>query len=316
LTNAAGTVTDTVIYDAWGNIVSRTGTTAIVFLWVGVVEYYFDVETGQIYIRERTYRAMAGGWTSVDPRNLRFPGRRAMSGYCYAGNNPLLAVDPSGLLSYKLVPIVRNVQCRQWGWSHDWVLDGTEQDGFILQRNVAWDFGIECGCKHWFRSSARCPPKQMGTHIVEEVGCPNVVSEPGNVDAFEFWELWVVEKGVLKFGKPPALTNVGELEGDKIGMVLGFDACGQQKRTQYAYWYDGGEPPGGWEIWQVRGGIAGLLAWTCGNVFPVEIEAELEQRGAAVTKETTRTFCCCPSDPDQKLDRGTATANGQKLPVD
>src|SRR5258708_21051082 len=41
LTNAGGTVTDTVIYDAWGNVVTRTGTTAIRALWIGQVGYYF-----------------------------------------------------------------------------------------------------------------------------------------------------------------------------------------------------------------------------------------------------------------------------------
>src|SRR5580704_14085663 len=57
LTNAAGSVTDSVIYDAWGNVVSRTGTTAIVFLWIGELEYYRDVETGQLYVRRRVYAA-------------------------------------------------------------------------------------------------------------------------------------------------------------------------------------------------------------------------------------------------------------------
>src|SRR5712664_3094499 len=47
LTNAAGTITDTVIYDAWGNVVNRVGATATKRLWVGVLTYYTDPETGQ-----------------------------------------------------------------------------------------------------------------------------------------------------------------------------------------------------------------------------------------------------------------------------
>jgi RHS repeat-associated protein len=94
LTNSAGNVTDTVIYDAWGTVVSRTGTTGIAFLWIAVVEYYFDVETGQIYIRERTYEPVTGRWRSVDPlwSVLGLP-----NGYRYVVGNLVLLVDPSGL---------------------------------------------------------------------------------------------------------------------------------------------------------------------------------------------------------------------------
>src|SRR5262249_12123415 len=49
LTNSAGTVTDTMIYDAWGNVVSRTGTTSANLLWIGELGYYSDSEIGQFY---------------------------------------------------------------------------------------------------------------------------------------------------------------------------------------------------------------------------------------------------------------------------
>src|SRR5437762_3499272 len=51
LTNAAGTVTDSMIYDAWGNVVGRTGTTGARMLWIGQFEYYFDPETGLFWVQ-------------------------------------------------------------------------------------------------------------------------------------------------------------------------------------------------------------------------------------------------------------------------
>ena len=39
------------IYDAWGNVVNRTGTTGVALLWIAVVDYYFDPETGSYHVR-------------------------------------------------------------------------------------------------------------------------------------------------------------------------------------------------------------------------------------------------------------------------
>src|SRR6266404_3432002 len=44
LTNAAGTTTDTMVYDAWGRMLIRTGTTALALLWLGRIGYYSDNE--------------------------------------------------------------------------------------------------------------------------------------------------------------------------------------------------------------------------------------------------------------------------------
>src|SRR5262245_46725644 len=91
LTNGAGTVTDTVTYDAWGNVVSRTGTTAVGLLWIAEVGYYLDRETALVYVRDRLYGPAVGRWTSVDPA--------AGAGgnfFTYSDNRPILLTDPSG----------------------------------------------------------------------------------------------------------------------------------------------------------------------------------------------------------------------------
>lgn len=93
LTNAVGHVTDTVIYDAWGNVVGRTGTTDVMLLWIGIVGYYFDPETGLFAVRERPYGPAIGRWLSVDPLWTRL----AADAFIYCRNSPLVNNDPSGL---------------------------------------------------------------------------------------------------------------------------------------------------------------------------------------------------------------------------
>src|SRR5262249_31828338 len=91
LTNAPGTVTDTMTYDAWGNAVSRSGSTPTTRLWVGVLTYYTDPETGLVWIIARPYGPMIARSTTVDPAE------DSTRGYTYVNNVATLFVDPSGL---------------------------------------------------------------------------------------------------------------------------------------------------------------------------------------------------------------------------
>ena len=79
-------------YDAWGRVLSATGSLAAT---LGTVQpfryrgYVYDVETGLYYLRSRYYNPMWGRFINADvlmKENL----------YCYCENNPLVLIDSSG----------------------------------------------------------------------------------------------------------------------------------------------------------------------------------------------------------------------------
>ena len=193
LTNATDHLTDTLIYEAWGGLVTRTGSTAIAFRWGGQVEYYYDLETDQLYLRARVL-SNRGRFLSRDPLyernvgimhatghfygqpaatrfNLRHVIRRFEHPYVYARNNPLQYVDPSGHLSIKpLQSRLDNLDCGYSAWAE-------------------WDFELDADspCNGYFvqQVDVRCTVNAC-------VNCPN--TSPVRPD-FTFWEAWFVEKG-------------------------------------------------------------------------------------------------------------------------
>jgi RHS repeat-associated protein len=89
LMDATGKVTDTYDYDAFGNVVGSTGTTANVYRYQGEA---LDAETGLYYLRARYYDPVAGRFLSVDP--MADQGEHP---YTYAGADPVNgAHDPTG----------------------------------------------------------------------------------------------------------------------------------------------------------------------------------------------------------------------------
>ena len=103
LTNAAGTVTDSYEYDAFGNSFTVSGTTPNNYLYRG--EQY-DPDLGLYYLRARYYNPATGRFMSRDPNEpkLRHPdgkpiNPRELHKYLYAGGDSVNFADPSGRAS-------------------------------------------------------------------------------------------------------------------------------------------------------------------------------------------------------------------------
>jgi RHS repeat-associated protein len=87
--NAAGALTGTTSYDAWGNPETPGGLTATSPFGYG--GGYTD-PTGLIYLINRYYDPVTGQFTSVDPDVAD-----TLQPYAYAAGNPVSATDPNGL---------------------------------------------------------------------------------------------------------------------------------------------------------------------------------------------------------------------------
>jgi RHS repeat-associated protein len=93
LTNAAGVVTDTYEYDAYGNSFTKTGTTPNNYLYRG--EQY-DSDLGLYYLRARYYNPNTGRFMSRDPEAGHIKDPASLHKYLYAGGDPVNLIDPTG----------------------------------------------------------------------------------------------------------------------------------------------------------------------------------------------------------------------------
>ena len=75
-------------YDAFGNELNPLSTDTNPFRYCAE---YFDVESGQIYLRNRYYQPVTGRFTQIDPI------KDGLNWYAYCSNNPVAFVDPNGL---------------------------------------------------------------------------------------------------------------------------------------------------------------------------------------------------------------------------
>ena len=92
LTDGSETVTDTYLYNAWGELLASSGTTVNPFTWIGQVGYSRDPDTGLYYVRARILQPQTARWTSVDP----YAFIDALNYYVYGDNLPTMMIDASG----------------------------------------------------------------------------------------------------------------------------------------------------------------------------------------------------------------------------
>ena len=100
LVDSSGTQVVAYTYDAWGNILSTTGSMAGSLGYTNPFRYrsyFYDTETGLYYLGSRYYNPETGRFINAD--NLISGSKNGVSGnnvFSYCGNNPINKVDASG----------------------------------------------------------------------------------------------------------------------------------------------------------------------------------------------------------------------------
>ncbi|MEQ9586382.1 MAG: RHS repeat-associated core domain-containing protein, partial [Parvibaculaceae bacterium] len=92
LTDAIGVVTNTRLYDAWGNVLNAAGATEMPFQFGGVSAYLYNKQSNRCYVRDRYYGPSDGRWESRDPAVIRW----SLQLYAYVLNSPIQHIDPTG----------------------------------------------------------------------------------------------------------------------------------------------------------------------------------------------------------------------------
>jgi RHS repeat-associated protein len=294
LTSSIGALSDSVIYDASGTIINRTGGTAIAPLWIGTLGYYFDSEPGTLAVRARFYVPTLARWMSIDP--LRF--RDGTNTYAYTHNSPVSAVDPSGRL--RVVGLTKEgapkLQCgKEILVDWDFVVDDVDQvtqkagapcDGYIIQR-----VGVTCRLK-------RCPERHFEHHV------------------FYYFEAWPITKGSQYVDDRPAHDS--KTDTAKARPTDGF--CGRVNQDGEIRFYckegDGGTGELSAPEWRkdVEYGVDKTLCSTSPGVLLSFDGANGTRFPPFWTKVNTGAsrpgkrafqlfFCCCPpARPKLKLD--------------
>ncbi len=93
LVNESGVVENTYEYDAWGTILTKTGSIDNPIKYAG--EYY-DEELDMYYLRARYYDPQIKRFTSYDIEEGEILNPLDMNRYVYCRNNPIKYVDPTG----------------------------------------------------------------------------------------------------------------------------------------------------------------------------------------------------------------------------
>ena len=91
IVNNSGTLTDTITYDPFGNVLHETGPTGDRYKFAGM---QLDNETGLSYDLDRYYDTTRGRFMTEDPSGLG----PDVNPYRYVGNDPVNATDPTGLM--------------------------------------------------------------------------------------------------------------------------------------------------------------------------------------------------------------------------
>jgi RHS repeat-associated protein len=106
LTDELGAITDTYNYDAFGELLSSTGTTDNAYRYCGE---QLDAALGLYYLRARHLNAPSGRFWTMDGYEGRGSDPASLHKYAYAGADPVNGADPSGYISLSDVSATQKI---------------------------------------------------------------------------------------------------------------------------------------------------------------------------------------------------------------
>ena len=128
LTDGAGNVTDTYVYEAFGGLLRHDGEAGNSYLFAG--EQY-DPNAGFYYLRTRYYNTGNGRFLTSDSWKGNMARPRTLNKYAYADANPVNRKDPSGRFSIgemTAVTSIRNILTDIQLNTASSILDARDQD--------------------------------------------------------------------------------------------------------------------------------------------------------------------------------------------
>ena len=111
LVTSSGSAVATYEYDAWGNILSKSGTMADKnpLHYRG---YYYDTETGFYYLQSRYYDPTVRRFINADSYASTGKGFIGSNMFAYCRNNPVCRIDASGCMDISIVDTIEAL--REW----------------------------------------------------------------------------------------------------------------------------------------------------------------------------------------------------------
>lgn len=119
LTDSTGAVTDTYVYDAWGNLIESTGTTENSYLYCGE---QLDSTTGLYYLRARYMNPATGTFISMDMYQGSIFDPTSLHKYLYANANPVINCDPTGYFTIGELNVSQAISDTFDKWNDSWAI--------------------------------------------------------------------------------------------------------------------------------------------------------------------------------------------------
>lgn len=139
LIDVAGAITDTWVYDAFGLVRQRTGSTPNSFLFDG--EEY-DANSGFYYLRARWMNPTIGRFVSLDPYVGSPFEPQSLHKYVFAHNNPLSYHDPSGLVASLTDMVIINIMIGLIAKSYSIAINMLVTGNIVTWQQTLWELAV------------------------------------------------------------------------------------------------------------------------------------------------------------------------------